>query len=66
MSPQGKFSKTVVAHYRENGIRYEEHQTVTGATDERAPGTIRARAIATRPTGRGALHLRTQTWSAIN
>jgi hypothetical protein len=68
VSPQGKFSKTVVDKYRNRGIRYEEHQTVTGTiTDERASGTIRARSIATRPNGRVArCTSRTQTWSAVN
>lgn len=68
VNPQGKFRKTVVDRYRDRGIRYEEHQTVTGTiTDKRASGTIRARTIATRPNGRVArCSSRTQTWSAVN
>jgi hypothetical protein len=68
VSPQGKFSKTLVDRYRDEGIRYEEHQTVTGTiTDERVSGTIRARTVATSPGGRVArCSSRTQTWSAVN
>jgi hypothetical protein len=68
VNPQGKFRKTLVDRYRDRGIRYEEHQTVTGTiTDERASGTIRASTIATSPNGRVArCSSRTQTWSAVN
>jgi hypothetical protein len=68
VGPQGKFSKTLVNRYRDEGIRYEEHQTLTGTiTDKRASGTIRARTIATSPNGVVArCSSRTQTWSAVN
>jgi hypothetical protein len=68
VGPQGKFSKTLVDRYRDEGIRYEEHQTVTGTiASKRASGTIRARTIATSPNGRVArCSSRTQTWSAVN
>ena len=42
----------MVDKFRDRGIRFEEHQTVTGTiTDERVSGTIRARTIAIRPNG---------------
>jgi hypothetical protein len=68
VSPEGKFRKTVVDKYRDRGIRFEEHQTVTGTiTAERASGTFRARSIATRPNGRVARCTSgPQTWSAVN
>lgn len=55
VTPEGRFKKTVVDKYRNRGIRFEEHQTVTGTiTEERASGTIRTRSIATMPNGRVA------------
>lgn len=68
VNPQGKFRKSLVDRWRDQGIRYEEHQTVTGTiTDKRASGTIRARTITTGPNGRVArCSSRTQTWSAVN
>ena len=49
----GKFSKTVTDNYRDHGIRYKEEQTVTGTVrDQAASGSIRGRAMITRPDGR--------------
>jgi hypothetical protein len=68
VSAQGTFRKTVVDRYRDRGIRYEEHQTLTGTiTDERVTGTIRARTVATKPNGRVArCNSLPQRWSAVN
>jgi hypothetical protein len=68
VSAQGKFSKTVVDRYRDRGIRYEEHQVVSGTiTDEAVSGTIRARTVATKPNGRVArCNSRRQRWGAVN
>jgi hypothetical protein len=68
VSAQGKFSKTVVDRYRDRGIRYEEHQIVSGTiTDEAASGTIRARTVATKPNGRVArCNSLRQRWRAVN
>jgi hypothetical protein len=68
VTPEGKFKKTVVDRYRDQGVRYEERQTVTGTiTAERASGTIRAVGITTKPNGRvGRCTSRVQTWSAVN
>jgi hypothetical protein len=68
VSAQGKFSKTVVDRYRDRGVRYEEHQTVTGTiTDEAVSGTIRTRTVATKPSGRVArCNSLGQRWRAVN
>jgi hypothetical protein len=68
VSAQGKFAKTVVDRYRDRGIRYEEHQSVTGTiTDEAVSGTIRTRTIATKPNGRVArCNSLRQRWRAVN
>ena len=68
VSPEGTFRTTVNNRYRNAGIVYEEHATVTGTvTAERASGTIRAQTIATRPNGRVArCSSLAKLWSAIN
>jgi hypothetical protein len=68
VSSQGRFSKTVVDRYRDRGIRYVEHQVVTGTIgDEAASGTIRAHTTATRPNGQVArCRSLLQRWRLVN
>jgi hypothetical protein len=49
----GRFKRTVVDRYRDEGIRYEEHQTVQGTISGHvATGSIRGRVRFVRPDGR--------------
>jgi hypothetical protein len=48
----GTFKRTLVDRYRDEGTRYEEHQTVQGTiSDDVATGSIRGRVRYVRPDG---------------
>jgi hypothetical protein len=52
VSPGGKFRKTVVDRYSDQGSRYEEHQAVNGTiTGDVATGSISGRVKIVKPSG---------------
>jgi hypothetical protein len=68
LRPDGGFTKTIVARWRAEGIRYSETATVKGkVTDARASGTYKVEVRFVKPNGR-KVHCRStiQRWSAVN
>jgi hypothetical protein len=68
LRPGGGFTKTIVARWTNDGVRYSETATVTGTvTDERASGTYKVEVRFVKPNGRKVrCSSTTQRWSAVN